>query len=195
MRRQKNKAHNRDCVPFYFLTGNPARRLETVGGLPTGGEEWAYHTAVWYAVLMRVRQLNHSVYQTEYHLVWGTLYRRKFLKQYVRDELIKGLYKVQKEHPDWYFIRINTGDDHVHLLMEIPPKYAISHVVQVLKSKTSFHLRKKFKFVAKIYDGKAGIWGTGYFVSTVGLNEANIKKYIDRQNNFDRGVDLTGELS
>ena len=143
---------------------------------------------------MRVRQLNHSVYQTEYHLVCGTLYHRKFLKHYVRQELVKSLYHIQKEHPDWYFTKINTGDDHVHLLMEIPPKCSVSEVVQKLKSKTSFYLRKKFKFISEIYDGK-GIWGTGYFVFTVGLNEANIKKYIERQNNFDRGFDLTGELS
>ena len=142
---------------------------------------------------MRVRQLNHSVYQTEYHLVWGTLYRRKFLKHYVRKELVKKLYSIQKKYPDWYFTKVNTGDDHVHLLMEIPPKYSVSEVVQKLKAYTSVYLREKFKFISEIYDGK-GIWGTGYFVSTVGLNEENIKKYIERQNAFDRGFDLTGEL-
>jgi len=142
---------------------------------------------------MRVRQLNHSVYQTEYHLVWGTFYRRKFLKQYVRKELVKKIFQIQKKYPDWYFIKINTGDDHVHLLMEIPPKYSVSEVVQKLKAYTSAYLKERFKFISEIYDGK-GIWGTRYFVSTVGLNEAQIKKYIERQNNFDRGFDLTGEL-
>ena len=142
---------------------------------------------------MRIRQLNHSVYQIEYHLVWGTRYRRKFLKQYVRNELVKTLYRIQKKHPDWYFVKMNTGDDHVHLLMEIPPKYSVSEVVQKLKAESSAHLKQKFKFIAEIYDD-AGIWSTGYFVSTVGLNEANIRKYIERQNNFDRGIDLTGEL-
>ena len=149
--------------------------------------------AICYAVSMRVRQLNHSVYQTEYHLVWGTLYRRKFLKYYVRQELVKKLYQIQKKYPGWYFTKINTGDDHVHLLMEIPPKYSIANVVSVIKSQTSVYLREKFKFISEIYDGK-GVWGTGYFVSTVGLNEENIKKYIERQNAFDRGFDLTGEL-
>ena len=142
---------------------------------------------------MRIRRLNHSVYQTEYHLVWGTLYRRKFLKHYVRKELVKKLYQIQKKYPDWYFVKINTGDDHVHLLMEIPPKYSVSEVVQKLKAYTSAHLKEEFKFISEIYDGK-GIWGTGYFVSTVGLNEANIRKYIERQNNFDRGIDLTDEF-
>jgi putative transposase len=142
---------------------------------------------------MRIRQLNHSVYQTEYHLVWGTRYRRKFLKQYVRDELVKTLYHTQKRHPDWYFVKVNTGDDHVHMLMEIPPKYSVAEVVQKLKAESSGHLKQKFNFISKIYDD-TGIWGTGYFVSTVGLNEANIRKYIERQNDFDRGIDLTDEF-
>ena len=72
---------------------------------------------------MRIRQLNHGVYQVLYHLVWGTKYRRKFLKHYVRTELIKSLYNIQKRHPDWYLHKINTGDDHVHILLEFPPKY------------------------------------------------------------------------
>src|SRR5262245_57874172 len=130
---------------------------------------------------MRIRQLNHSVYQTEYHIVWGTRYRRKFLKQYVRNELVKTLYKIQKKHPDWYVVKMNTGDDHVHMLMEIPPKYSIAEVVQKLKAESSAVLKSKFPFISKIYDD-TGIWSTGYFVSTVGLNEANIRKYIDRQN-------------
>jgi len=78
--------------------------------------------------------------------------------------------------------------------MEIPPKYAISSVVQKLKSITSVHLRKKFKFINQIYD-KGNMWSTGYFVSTVGLNEKNIRKYIKRQSGYDRGIDITDEFS
>jgi len=144
---------------------------------------------------MRIRRLNHSVYQIQYHIVWGTKYRRKVLKHYVRKELIKSLYKTQKKYPDWYFHQINTGDDHVHLLMEIPPKYSIASVVQKLKSIASVDLRNKFKFINEIYDKNDGMWGSGYFVSTVGLNEENIKKYIARQNNYDSGFDATEEFS
>ena len=142
---------------------------------------------------MRIRQLNHSVYQVLYHIVWGTKYRRKFLKHYVRSELVKVLYFSQKRHPDWYFHQINAGDDHVHLLMEIPPNRAVATVVQELKSCSSLYLRNKFKFINQIYN-HSGIWSTGYFVSTVGLNEDNIRKYIERQNNFDIGIDITMEL-
>ena len=106
---------------------------------------------------------------------------------------MKALYRTQKKHPDWYFLNINTANDHVHVLMEVPPKYSISEVVQTLKAESAAMLKRKFHFISKIYDD-TGIWSTGYFVSTVGLNETNIKKYIDKQNAFDRGIDLTGEF-
>jgi len=139
---------------------------------------------------MRIRKLNHSVYQIEYHLVFGTKYRRKILKKYVQSELIKGLRKVQRRFPDWYIHKINTGDDHVHILIEIPPKYSISDTVKNIKTVTSVHLRKKFKFINEIYqDGN--LWSAGYFVSSVGLNEAQIKKYIERQGSFDIGEDAS----
>ena len=147
-----------------------------------------------YDVSMRIRQLNHSVYQIQYHLVWGTKYRRKVLKHYVRKELIRSLYKIQRKYPDWYYHKINTGEDHVHLLIEIPPKYSIAEVVQKLKNSTSFELRKRFKFLERIFH-KGKMWSTGYFVSTVGLNEEQIRNYIERQNQFERGKDLTGKFS
>jgi|SRR5258708_338293 len=143
---------------------------------------------------MRIRQLNHSVYQIQYHIVWGTKYRRKILKHYVRSELIKFLYEVQRQYPDLYFDNINTGDDHVHILMEIPPKYAVSEVVQKLKGHSAFYLRKRFKFMKELYR-RGGVWSDGYFVSSVGLNEDQIRKYIDRQNKDDRGRDITAEFS
>lgn len=143
---------------------------------------------------MRVRELNHSVYQVSYHIVWGTKYRRKILKYYVRAELIKSLYKTLRMHPAWYIHSINTDEDHVHLLVEFPPTDPISDVVQKLKANSSGHIRKMFKFIDRIYD-KSGIWSVGYFVSTVGLNEQTIRKYIERQNIRDRPMDVTSELS
>lgn len=143
---------------------------------------------------MRIRQQNHSVYQIQYHIVWGTKYRRKILKSYVRKELIKSLYKVQRKYPDWYFHKINTGSDHVHILMEIPPKYKISEVVQKLKIKSSNDLRHKFKFIKRVYGKRRCMWGVGYFVSTVGLNEKQIRKYIEKQNIDDLGRDVSQEI-
>lgn len=135
---------------------------------------------------MRIRHLNHSLYQVQYHVVWGTRYRRKFLKSYVKQELMQVFLKILKNYPDWYLHKLNTGADHVHLLVEIPPKYLLTQVIRLLKSKSSHYLKKKYKFIQKIYE-VGGIWSTGYFISTVGLNEENIKKYIEKQNQWEVG--------
>ena len=90
--------------------------------------------------------------------------------------------------------KINTDEDHVHMMIEVPPSYAIADVVRELKSYSSAHLRKRFKFIDEIYR-RSGIWSRGYFVSTVGLNEERIKKYIEFQNKQDIGVDLSDEFS
>ncbi len=143
---------------------------------------------------MRIRKLNHSVYQTQYHIVFGTKYRRKWLKEYVKTELIKSFRQSQRSFPDWYFFEINTDQDHVHIIMEVPPSYSIAQVVQILKTNSSKALRKQFKFIDQIH-GASGLWSTGYFVSTIGLNEEQIRKYVQAQGEDDKGLDVTSEFS
>ncbi len=144
---------------------------------------------------MIIRQLNHSVYQIRYHIVWGTKYRRKVLKSYVRKDLVGFWFELIKtKYPTWYIHEINTGDDHVHMMIEIPPTYSVSKAVQKLKAYASIYLKKKFKFISRIYND-GNVWGVGYFVSTVGLNEEQIKKYIQRQNQFNLGIDVAKNFS
>jgi putative transposase len=130
---------------------------------------------------MRTRQLNHSTYQHQYHIVWGTKYRRKFLKPYVLTELKKVLYATVKKYPTLWIEMLNTDEDHVHLQIEIPPNIAVSDAVGILKKESSKYLRSKFKFIREIYLDKDGIWSVGYFSSTVGLNEQNVRRYIEWQ--------------
>jgi putative transposase len=138
---------------------------------------------------MRTRSLNYSQYQLEYHIVWGTRYRRKFLKPYTKQALRKYLYSATKKYPTLYIHSFNTNEDHVHLQIEIPPNLSIAAVVQRLKSESSAVLREEFKFIREMYiDG--GIWSVGYFVSTVGLNEEMIKRYIANQGKKDMGSTL-----
>ena len=135
---------------------------------------------------MRIRALNHSQYQIVYHIIWGTKYRRKYIKEYVKQELRKYLYKATKKYPTLFISSFNTNDDHVHLQIEIPPDLSVAAVVQRLKSESSQLLKKKFKFIREMYvDG--GIWSVGYFVSTIGLNEEMIKRYIANQSKKDVG--------
>lgn len=131
---------------------------------------------------MRTRRLNHSTYQHQYHVVWGTKHRRKWLKDYVKQELITNLYDTVKKYPALSIQTINTDQDHVHIQIEIPPNIAVADAVQKLKSNSSHHLQKKFKFIREMYLDWDGIWSVGYFSSTIGLNEEKVKKYIEWQN-------------
>ena len=134
---------------------------------------------------MRIRSLSHSTYQHQYHIVWGTKYRRKILKPYVLIELKKILYGTVKKYPTLWIEAVNTDDDHVHLQIEISPNISVSDAVSKLKSASSRYLRTKFKFIREIYLEKDGIWSVGYFSSTIGLNETKIRKYIEWQGKKD----------
>lgn len=143
----------------------------------------------WYPLSMRIRSLNHSTYQIQYHIVWGTRYRFKFLKPYAKQELRVYLYGATKKYPTLHIHSFNTDEDHVHLQIEIPPSLPVAAVVQRLKSESSARLKKRFGFIDAMYvDGS--IWSVGYFVSTVGLNEEAIRKYIANQGRKDRGTTL-----
>ena len=73
------------------------------------------------------------------------------------------------------------------MLVSIPPKYKVSDTVAQLKAKTSGLLRKKFDWLAKVYWAENIVWSPGYFVSTVGINEQQIIKYIKYQQKQDSG--------
>lgn len=136
---------------------------------------------------MKARKSAHAVYKTQYHIVWITRYRRKILVKGVRKYLEVKLQEVRKYHPDWEYIEKGIAVDHIHLYMIIPPKYAVSKVVESIKSNTSKALKEKFGFLEKVYWDGEGIWGTGYFVSTVGINEETIKRYVEMQGREDAG--------
>ena len=136
---------------------------------------------------MRLHRAAHTVYKTQYHIVWVTRYRRKILVPGVDRYLHVKLYEVCRWHPDWEFIAIGMKVDHVHLHMVIPPRDAVSHVVDVLKANTSRALSEKFAFLKKVYWDGDGIWSTGYFVSTVGADEHTIRRYVEMQGQEDAG--------
>ena len=94
---------------------------------------------------------------------------------------MKSFKSTLKKYPSLHIEATNTDEDHVHVQMEIPPNIAIADAVRVLKADSSLYLRKKYKFIKDIYLEKDGIWSVGYFVSSLGLNEKQVKKYIEWQ--------------
>ena len=124
------------------------------------------------------------MYQTQYHIIWGTKYRRKYLKEYVKSAFLESLHATMKKYPTLFIHSCNTDQDHVHLQIEVPPNFSIAAVVQIIKGSSSMQLKKKFKFIREMYpDGS--IWSVGYFVSTIGINEETIKRYIAHQGKKD----------
>jgi len=140
-----------------------------------------------YYTFMEYSKQGHSVYYTRYHLVITTKYRRKVLRGGFGDYLKKLLIGIGKQTPEIEIIEVNTDVDHVHILLSIPPKFSVSEVVKILKAKTGLGMRRKFPFLDKVYWGVGGIWSIGYFVSTVGIAEETIRKYVEMQGKEDSG--------
>ena len=136
---------------------------------------------------MRFRRSLHAVYNTEYHIVWTPRYRRKVLVKGAKEYLEKVLMKLDGLEEDIEVLRANVQEDHVHVVVIIPPRVSVATVIQYMKSSTGRLLNKRFEFMRKAMYGKGGIWSRGYCVSTVGLNEKEIMEYVKYQEHDDSG--------
>ena len=124
----------------------------------------------------RLYQLSHTTWVCDYHIVWCPKYRGKILgDKYIKQEL-KRMFKLIAKWKELHIHAWHVGEDHIHLFISIPPKYSASYIIQILKGKTSAWIKKKSK---RFPDGT--LWQRGYFVSTIGLDEHQIKRYIENQ--------------
>ncbi len=136
---------------------------------------------------MQIKTQAHVAYQTQYHIVWIPKKRRKILVSGVKEYLVKTLYSaIEHRYPDVYISEINVQVDHLHALIEIPPKYSVSTVVGYLKGVSSRLMRMHFDYLQHV----PSLWADGYFVSTVGINESVIRRYIKFQDEQERGQAL-----
>ena len=136
---------------------------------------------------MQYRKQCHATYACEYHLVFATKYRRKVVKHGLGKYLCKVMEGSRRVFPDIEILTANTDEDHIHILISIPPKYSVSEIVKHMKGASAHAMRKRFPFLKNVYYGSDGIWSEGYFVSTVGINEETIQRYIEHQGKEDSG--------
>jgi len=135
-----------------------------------------------------------------YHVVWIPKYRYKLTKGGIAKYLEKVFEGVlAKTHEDVTIEEINILDDHVHMLLVIPPRYSISMVIGNIKRLSSRQMRQKFEYLRI---GRDAMWSIGYYVSSVGLNETVIRNYVKYQQEQDSGRlnavwdnDATGKAS
>ena len=136
---------------------------------------------------MDYQSLSHTKWQCQYHVVFIPKCRRKTLYGQIRRELGPMFHDLaaQKES------KIEEGHlmpDHVHMLLSVPPKYAVSQVVGFVKGKSAIHIARVWTGRRRNFVGQH-FWARGYFVSTVGRDEATIRRYIQDQEKEDKRLD------
>ena len=129
---------------------------------------------------MEYKSNNNVVYSCKYHVVWCPKYRRKVLENGIDDRLKELIEEICAES-DIQIIKMEIMPDHVHLLIEVDPRYGIHRAVKKIKGRTSRILRQEFPILVRRLPT---IWTNSYFVSTVGgAPMAVIKQYIENQKN------------
>lgn len=136
------------------------------------------HYEVQYNIHMSDYWTNHgSKHKLLMHIIWCPKYRRKVLTGEIACRLQEILQQVADKH-GWEIHNLEVMPDHVHLLIQYPPNVSASYVANQLKGTSSHHLRKEFK---SLTTRLPTLWSRSYFVSSVGIDEEIIKKYIDTQ--------------
>ncbi len=133
------------------------------------------------------RKLQHTEWECKYHIVFIPKYRRKVLYGELRKHLGEILRRLARQKE----CEIEAGHlmpDHVHIMISIPPKYAVSQVMGYLKGKSAIHIARQFGGIRRNFTGQS-FWARGYFVSTVGRDEEVIRQYIQHQEIEDRRQD------
>ena len=131
--------------------------------------------------------LSHCVYHCDYHIVIVTKYRKPLFNAGVFAYFKLRLAEVHDHYPLIIIKEVNSDKDYIHLLVSIPPTIGVGKVVGIIKQNTARELKQKFPFIREAYWGTEAVWSEGYFVSTVGINEEVIKKYIQLQGQEDSG--------
>jgi len=132
---------------------------------------------------MEYKSNKNIVYSCKYHVVWCPKYRRKVIVGEVEARL-KELIKYTCNEINVDIIEMEIMPDHVHLLLEVDPQYGIHKAIKRIKGRSSFYLRKEFKFLTTKLPT---LWTNSYFVSTVGGAPLNvIKEYIENQKTSQR---------
>ena len=135
---------------------------------------------------MQIRLSAHGAYYHQFHIAWIPKYRRRILKGRLKKFIEKRLFDVERYYPNIEIERLSIQEDHLPLVIVIPPKYSVSRVVGEMEANTSREVQKRFQWIRKIY-WHGEFWSPGFFSSTVGIDEEVIKRYVGFQERMDKG--------
>ncbi|MFK5953729.1 MAG: IS200/IS605 family transposase [Desulfobacterium sp.] len=129
------------------------------------------------------KTLAHTSWDCKYHVVWVPKNRRKI----IYGKLKKDIGQILRKLCEYKGVEVVEGTaclDHIHICLSIPPKYSVSTIVGYLKGKSTMILFERYSYLRRNFRGHS-FWARGYYVSTVGLDEAKIRRYIQNQQNHD----------
>ena len=135
----------------------------------------------------RFQKLAHATYECKYHIVWCPKYRFRVLT----GEIGVSVRDLIRQLCQWRRFEILAGNvlsDHIHIVLSIPPKYSVSEAVGFIKGKSAIKMFDMHSHLKKRYWGRH-FWARGYCVSTVGLDEEQIKSYVKHQLETDKRME------
>ena len=134
-----------------------------------------------------LQSLSHTLWDCKYHVVWIPKCRKKVLYGQLRKYLGE-VFRELARQKESSVVEGHIQVDHVHMLISIPPKYAVAQVVGFIKGKSAIHIARTYGGHKHNFTGQ-NFWARGYFVSTIGRDEESVREYIRRQEEEDRRLD------
>ena len=131
--------------------------------------------------------LKHTTWECKYHVVFIPKYRRKNLYAQLRRDL-GPVFRSLAEQKECTVEEGHLMPDHVHMLLSVPPKYAVSQVMGFINGKSAIHIARVYAGRRRNFVGQH-FWARGYWVSTVGKNEAAVRRYIQEQEKEDQRLE------
>ena len=142
----------------------------------------------------RFRKSSHSLYECKYHIVFCPKYRYRIFKETIAETFRQLVYQLCKQKEQIEVLELNMQTDHVHLVASIPPKYSVLEFMGYLKGKIALRLFQQYESLGRRYWGRH-LWAREYCVSTIGLDEEKIRKYVHRQEKQEKQVEaVQGKL-
>ena len=137
------------------------------------------------------KKLSHTLYDCKYHIVFCPKYRFRILKGEIGEYSRREIYSLLKQKELVEVLELNIQPEHIHAILSIPPKYSVSSIMGFLKGRLALSLFRRYERIGKRFWGRH-LWSRGYCVSTIGLNEDQIRKYVQWQEKKEKDAEQLG---
>ena len=138
--------------------------------------------------MSRFKKLTHTIYECKYHIVFCPKYRLRIFKGDIKEYTKQQIYWLFSKKDLIEVLELNVGEDHIHMVVSVPPKYSISSVMGYLKGKLSLRIFHRYESMGAKYWGRH-LWSRGYCVSTIGIDEDKIRKYVQYQERREKDLE------